>query len=138
MGEQLVQGAQAELGHGASEKELDLAAGRNVRFTFVPHLVPVNQGICTTIFASLRDGASLEDVSAAYTAAYGDRPFVRLLGRNQSPDTKNISGTNFIDVGWAFDERARQPRGVHLNTADVALCRLILGVDRDRPRRGRG
>jgi N-acetyl-gamma-glutamyl-phosphate reductase len=89
-------------------QELDLAAGRNVRFTFVPHLIPVNQGICTTIFASLRDGASLDDVSAAYAAAYAGRPFVRLLGRNQSPDTKNVTGTNFVDVGWAFDERARQ------------------------------
>jgi N-acetyl-gamma-glutamyl-phosphate reductase len=89
-------------------QELDLAAGRKVRFTFVPHLIPVNQGICTTIFASLREGASLDDVAAAYAAAYAGRPFVRLLGRNQSPDTKNVTGTNFVDVGWSFDERARQ------------------------------
>jgi N-acetyl-gamma-glutamyl-phosphate reductase len=89
-------------------QELDLAAGRKVRFTFVPHLIPVNQGICTTIFASLRDGASLEDVSKAYASAYAGRPFVRLLGKNVSPDTKNVTGTNFIDLGWAFDERARQ------------------------------
>jgi N-acetyl-gamma-glutamyl-phosphate reductase len=89
-------------------QELDLAAGRRVRFTFVPHLIPVNQGICTTIFASLRDGASLDDVAAAYAAAYAGRPFVRLLGKNHNPDTKNVTGTNFVDVGWAFDERSRQ------------------------------
>ena len=89
-------------------QELDLAAGRKVRFTFVPHLIPVNQGICTTISASLREGASLDDVAAAYSKAYAGKPFVRLLGRNQSPDTKNVTGTNFVDVGWAFDERARQ------------------------------
>lgn len=89
-------------------QELDLAAGRRVRFSFVPHLIPVNQGICTTIFASLRDGASLDDVSGAYATAYAGKSFVRLLGRNQSPDTKNVTGTNFVDVGWAFDERARQ------------------------------
>lgn len=89
-------------------QELDLAAGRRVRFSFVPHLIPVNQGICTTIFTSLRDGASLDDVSGAYATAYAGKSFVRLLGRNQSPDTKNVTGTNFVDVGWAFDERARQ------------------------------
>lgn len=89
-------------------QELDLAAGRKVRFTFVPHLIPLNQGICTTIFASMRDGATLDDVAKAYAGAYGGRPFVRLLGRNQCPDTKNVSGTNFIDLGWAFDERAGQ------------------------------
>ncbi|QIF04589.1 N-acetyl-gamma-glutamyl-phosphate reductase [Roseimicrobium sp. ORNL1] len=87
-------------------QELDLAAGRKVRFTFVPHLIPVNQGIHTTIFAGLREGATIDDVGAAYASAYTGRPFVRLLGRNQCPDTKNITGTNFIDVGWAFDERA--------------------------------
>jgi N-acetyl-gamma-glutamyl-phosphate reductase len=87
-------------------QELDLAAGKKVRFTFVTHLIPVNQGICTTIFAGLREGATIDDVSAAYASAYAGRTFVRLLGRNQCPDTKNITGTNFIDVGWAFDERA--------------------------------
>ncbi len=89
-------------------QELDLAAGRKVRFSFVPHLIPVNQGICTTIFAGLREGATMEDVGGAYESAYAQRRFVRLLGRNRCPDTKNITGTNFIDVGWAFDERAQR------------------------------
>ena len=84
-------------------QELDLAAAGKVRFTFVPHLVPVNQGICTTIFAGLRKGASLDDVGSAYASAYSGRPFVRLLGKNVSPDTKNVTGTNFIDIGWAHD-----------------------------------
>ncbi len=87
-------------------QELDLAAGGKVRFTFVPHLVPVNQGICTTIFAGLRKDASMEDVGTAFDAAYTGRPFVRLLGRNASPDTKNVTGTNFIDIGWAHDPEA--------------------------------
>ena len=74
----------------------------------MPHLVPVNQGICTTIFAQPRDGVTLAQVSEAYTAAYAGRPFVRLLGPNQSADTKNVTGTNFVDVGWSLDERAGQ------------------------------
>lgn len=89
-------------------QELDLAAGRKVRVSFVPHLIPVNQGICTTIFTSLREGVTLTQVNEAYQTAYAHRPFVRLLGANQSPDTKNVTGTNFVDVGWALDERAGQ------------------------------
>ena len=89
-------------------QELDLAAGRAVRFTFVPHLVPVNQGICTTIFAGLRDGATMADVARVYSESYAGRHFVRLLGADQSPDTKNVTGTNFIDVGWSFDQRAER------------------------------
>lgn len=89
-------------------QELDLAAGREVKLSFVPHLMPAHSGICTTIFASLQAGTTMEQVSSALHAAYDTRPFVRLLGLNQSPDTKNVTGTNFIDIGWSFDARAGQ------------------------------
>ncbi|SKB07715.1 N-acetyl-gamma-glutamyl-phosphate reductase [Prosthecobacter debontii] len=87
-------------------QELAIAAGREVKLSFVPHLVPVYAGICTTTFASLAPGVTLEQVEAALQQAYADQPFVRLLGRNQSPDTKHVMGTNFIDIGWALDQRA--------------------------------
>lgn len=87
-------------------QELHIAAGHRVPLSFVPHLVPVHSGICTTIFATLRQGFEIEHVEAALQRAYGDKPFVRLLGRNKSADTKNVMGTNFCDIGWADDERA--------------------------------
>lgn len=87
-------------------QELHLAAGHRVPISFVPHLVPVHSGICTTIFATLRQGFEIEHVEAALQNAYGDKPFVRLLGRNKSADTKNVVGTNFCDIGWSDDERA--------------------------------
>ena len=87
-------------------QELELAAGRPVRLTFVPHLVPVYAGICTTIFATPAAGVTIEQVEQTLTDFYRGQPFVRLLGRNKSPDTKHVMGTNFIDIGWAFDQRA--------------------------------
>ncbi|HYF36938.1 MAG TPA: N-acetyl-gamma-glutamyl-phosphate reductase [Prosthecobacter sp.] len=87
-------------------QELELAAGRSVRLSFVPHLVPVYAGICTTIFATPAAGVSLDQVEQALLAFYRNQPFVRLLGRNKSPDTKHVMGTNFIDIGWALDQRA--------------------------------
>lgn len=87
-------------------QELEIAAGRPVRLSFVPHLVPTHSGICTTIFATPAPGVDLAAVEAALRTAYAPSPFVRLLGRNQSPDTKNVVGTNFVDIGWALDERA--------------------------------
>ena len=89
-------------------QELDLAAGRAVTFSFVPHLVPINQGICTTIFAGLRAGVDVAEVEKVYAETYADKPFVRVLGNQQCPDTKNVSGTNFLDLGWAFDARAKR------------------------------
>ena len=87
-------------------QELEIAAGRPVRLSFVPHLVPVHSGICTTTFATPMPGVTIEQVEAALHAAYDDQIFIRLLGRNQSPDTKHVMGTNFVDIGWAFDQRA--------------------------------
>ena len=89
-------------------QELEIAAGRPVKLTFVPHLVPCHSGICTTTFASLQPGVSMEQVGETLRSFYAGQPFVRLLGPNQSPDTKNVVGTNFVDVGWAYDSRAGQ------------------------------
>jgi len=87
-------------------QELAVAAGRAVPLSFVPHLVPVFAGICTTIFATPVDGLTADQVGATLEQAYAGCPFVRLLGRNVSPDTKHVMGTNFIDIGWSLDERA--------------------------------
>ena len=85
------------------EQELSLAAGAPVVISFLPHLVPVNAGICTTTTAKLT--GSPDAVEQALCAAYADAPFVRLLGENKCPDTKNVTRTNFIDIGWSHDPR---------------------------------
>jgi N-acetyl-gamma-glutamyl-phosphate reductase len=89
-------------------QELALAAGHDVKLSFVPHLMPTHSGICTTTFAQLKPGVTVEQVGGVLHAAYDAQPFVRLLGVNHSPDTKNVTGTNFIDIGWAYDARAGQ------------------------------
>ena len=85
------------------EQELSLAAGGKVTITFVPHLVPVNSGICTSTSATLT--GSLEAVEQALRSTYENSHFVRLLGRGACPDTKNVTRTNFIDLGWHHDSR---------------------------------
>jgi N-acetyl-gamma-glutamyl-phosphate reductase len=85
------------------EQELSLAAGSPVQVTFLPHLVPVTAGIATTITANLLAPAG--KVGAALERAYAEAPFVRLLGRGGFPDTKQVTRTNFIDIGWHHDSR---------------------------------
>jgi N-acetyl-gamma-glutamyl-phosphate reductase len=91
------------------EQELALAASQPVAITFIPHLVPVTAGICTSISAALRDpAADLQAISQAFADAYAGAPFVRLLGPGAFADTKNVTGTNFIDIGWLVDPRTRR------------------------------
>jgi N-acetyl-gamma-glutamyl-phosphate reductase len=87
------------------EQELSLAAGEKLRITFIPHLVPVNTGIHSAITASLRVGVTLEQIGNALENAYAGKPFVRLLGAGVCADTKNVTRTNFIDIGWHHDAR---------------------------------
>ena len=87
------------------EQELSLAAGESVVITFIPHLIPVNSGIATTTTAKLREGIDPAAIGEALEKAYQDAAFVRLLGKGACADTKNVTRTNFIDIGWSHDAR---------------------------------
>jgi len=87
------------------EQELSIAAGCEVRISFLPHLIPVNSGIATTITATLCAETAPDAVGLALEKAYSGCPFVRLLGKGQCADTKNVTRTNFIDIGWHHDAR---------------------------------
>ena len=85
------------------EQELGKAANEKVTISFVPHLIPVTAGICTTTFAKLT--GDFEKVGTALEKAYAEAPFVRLRGAGVSPDTKHVTGTNYVDIGWHHDTR---------------------------------
>jgi N-acetyl-gamma-glutamyl-phosphate reductase len=90
------------------EQELSLAAGTQVTIQFTPHLIPVNRGILTTLYLAPtgNDASSLANrVTACYQAAYANEPFVRLLEGKGLPDTKNVVGTNVIEIAWRHDPR---------------------------------
>jgi N-acetyl-gamma-glutamyl-phosphate reductase len=90
------------------EQELSLAAGTPTIIQFTPHLIPVNRGILTTLYLTPahKDASTLSSrVAACYQAAYANEPFVRLLEGKALPDTKNVVGTNVIEIAWRHDPR---------------------------------
>ena len=96
------------------EQQLSEAAGEKVAMTFIPHLSPMNRGIHTTIVATPSPGKTGADLRKALYDFYADEPFVRL--RDQPPETKYVSGTNFCDIAL-FDE-PRTGRVVILSVID--------------------
>jgi N-acetyl-gamma-glutamyl-phosphate reductase len=90
------------------EQELSNLAGERVVIQFTPHLVPINRGISTTIYAEISDAVVALDPAVVFGGAYGQEPFVRLLDAERLPDTKNVAGTNFIDIAWRIDQRTRR------------------------------
>ncbi|MGA3181155.1 MAG: N-acetyl-gamma-glutamyl-phosphate reductase [Verrucomicrobiota bacterium] len=95
------------------EEQLGAVAGSKVVIQFTPHLIPVNRGILTTLYltplkrpAAERDMEALRrEIGQAYQAAYAREPFVRLLDGTTLPDTKNVAGTNVIEIAWRLDPR---------------------------------
>ena len=53
-------------------------------------------------------GFDHECVGRLLEEAYAAAPFVRLLERNQPADTKNVTRTNCVDIGWAYDPRTNR------------------------------
>jgi N-acetyl-gamma-glutamyl-phosphate reductase len=95
------------------EQELTAAAGTPVIIQFTPHLIPVNRGILTTLYAnpatkpsSAEALAELErKITDCYRETFGNEPFVRLLEGKALPDTKNVVGTNVAEIAWRLDPR---------------------------------
>jgi len=90
------------------EQELSNLAEQKIVIQFTPHLVPMNRGIATTIYADIAGEVVAFDPGVVFNSAYGDEPFVRLLGDARLPDTKNVVGTNFIDIAWKIDKRTHR------------------------------
>jgi len=90
------------------EQELLILADEKVVIQFTPHLVPVNRGIISTIYTTIASNVVNIDPAVIFNGAYGEEPFVRLLGENRLPDTKHVVGTNFIDVAWRIDKRTHR------------------------------
>ncbi|MBL8136365.1 MAG: N-acetyl-gamma-glutamyl-phosphate reductase [Acidobacteria bacterium] len=75
--------------------------GRDV--TFTPHLVPLDRGILSTMYARLAPGVTAARVTETLEAAHARSPFVRLTG-DTLPEIKHVAYTNFCDIGWRVDE----------------------------------
>lgn len=87
------------------EEQLGYAAGEKVVLNFTPHLVPMNRGILATEYAKLTKKVTYEEVKAIYDKYYADEKFVRVLEKDQCPETKWVEGSNYVDIGFKIDER---------------------------------
>lgn len=77
----------------------------DTRILFVPHLVPMNRGILTTIYGKLKKPLSTKDVLSVYKETYRNEPFVRVLDESLYPDTRFVRYSNYCDVGLrCFDD----------------------------------
>lgn len=87
------------------EEQLGYAAGEEVLINFTPHLVPMQRGILVTAYANLEKEVTYEEVKAVYDKYYKDEYFIRVLNKDETPETRWVEGSNFVDVNFKIDER---------------------------------
>ncbi len=85
-------------------------------FTFVPHLLPMNRGIISTIYVRFQKQVTSADIEAEYTKHYSKQPFVRILGDSALPELRAVNHTNFCDLSWRLTHGGR--RGIVFSAID--------------------
>lgn len=78
------------------EQALSDIAGAPVEVIFTPHLIPMNRGIFTTIYATPLRGFDKDQLLEIYRAYYAEAPFVRIF--TELPATRDCAFTNFLDI----------------------------------------
>ena len=88
------------------EIEQELAAlGSPAPVTFVPHLLPLDQGELSTCFATLSESTSVAAIRDLYGKRYGEEPFVHVL--DGPPNLRAVRDTNECHVYVTVEERGR-------------------------------
>ena len=78
------------------EQALSDVAGEAVEVIFTPHLIPMDRGIFTTIYATPHRPITEQELLEIYRTFYANAPFIRI--RETLPSTKDSVFTNFIDI----------------------------------------
>ncbi len=92
------------------EEQLSYIADAPVTLNFTPHLIPMNRGILITAYGMMRkkeDGSyyNTEELRAILKKAYENESFVRVLEQGETPQTKWVEGSNYVDVNVVADQR---------------------------------
>lgn len=70
---------------------------------FTPHLLPVDRGILTTIYAKPNQTIDEQELIQTFKIFYDKAPFVRI--RKDAPSIKDVRGSNYCDIFVTYDKR---------------------------------
>jgi N-acetyl-gamma-glutamyl-phosphate reductase len=77
--------------------------GDDGRVTFVPHLVPLDQGLLTSCFVSASRDLDAAELRRLYTENYEGEPFIEVV--DDPPGVREVRDTNLCRIHVAVDAR---------------------------------
>ena len=75
---------------------------------FTPHLVPMNRGILVTAYGNLTNDYTYDELKKIYDDYYSKERFIRVLEKDVCPETRNVEGSNYVDINFKIDERTKR------------------------------
>ncbi|MDD4202252.1 MAG: N-acetyl-gamma-glutamyl-phosphate reductase [Candidatus Omnitrophica bacterium] len=81
------------------EKIIKSVTDIDINMNFVPHLLPINRGIFSTVYVTLTKDLSQDEIITLYKDYYSGKPFVRIYPNGKYPQIKDVVNTNFCDIG---------------------------------------
>jgi len=83
--------------HPEITQNLSVSSGDDIGMTFVPHLLPIQRGILSTIYVDKKEGIELQKI---YADKYANEPFVDVLPEGESPETRSVRSSNICRIGF--------------------------------------
>lgn len=102
---------------------LTRAGAKNFQLRFVPISAPLSRGIFATSYLEVPSDLGEDDVARLFDECYADEPFVR-RPTTRLPEVAAVSGSNYVEVGFALSEPVGKTRTL---TCFSALDNLIKG-----------
>ena len=68
----------------------------------------MSRGILNTLYFTLKKEISTDSLLEIYHKFYEPEPFVRVLKKDEYPQTKAVYGSNYCDVGLEVDARTKR------------------------------
>jgi N-acetyl-gamma-glutamyl-phosphate reductase len=103
---------------------LQAAGGKDLALEFVPVSAPLPRGIFATSFADVPASTTAEQLEALWKKTWANEPFVRVVGGGRQPEVVAVSGSNYVEVGFALGPASGDTRRV---VCFSALDNLVKG-----------
>lgn len=89
---------------------------------FSTSLIPVNRGIMMTLYVPVAPERTAEDIYQRYQEDYQEQPFIRLQPLGKLPELRQVTGTNFCDIGLVLNPMT------HIVTVIAVIDNLVKGA----------
>ncbi|MGL4761316.1 MAG: N-acetyl-gamma-glutamyl-phosphate reductase [Sarcina sp.] len=98
------------------EQVLNGLSNRDYQISFIPHLIPVNRGILSSIYFDLKVDINIDDIHKKYLEFYKKEKFVVVLPLGETANIKSVRNSNYCHISVHTDKRCN--RCIVISTID--------------------